>query len=115
MKDIEQREEIYFKELMSGSKLEMPFSDFEDHVMREIEGKLAHKHGIAKEIKLSWLFFIAGSIFGILISWTLQGLHQKILGMDPKNLAICFQIVFIVVFYTQIETLLGFLKRDTLK
>lgn len=112
MKDIEQGEEIYFKEVMSGSKLEMPFSDFEDNVMREINSKFIRQKVIAKEIKLSWLFFIAGSVFGILISWTLQGIQQKILGIDSKNLAIGFQIVFIVVFYTQIETLLGFLKRS---
>jgi hypothetical protein len=115
MKDIEQQEEIYFKELMSGSRLEMPFSDFEENVMMEIERRFIRENFLAREIKLSWVFFIAGSVFGTLISWILLGMDQKILGIDTKYLAVCFQMFFIVVLFTQLETLMGFLKKNSFK
>ncbi len=115
MKDINKKEEIYFRELMSKGKLEMPFSDFEDNVMTQIEQKFVHQQGIAKDIKLSWLFFAVGTTFGIVISWILPRIPQKIFGIDPKNLAICFQIIFVVLLFTQIEALLGFLKKSPLK
>jgi len=115
MKEMDESEERYFKELMSQSKLEMPFSDFEDNVMMQIEQKIVQTQGITRDIKLSWLFFIAGSVFGIMISWILTRIPQKILGIDPKNLAICFQIIFAVLLFTQIEALLGLLKKNSLK
>jgi hypothetical protein len=115
MKDSNEQEEIYFRELISKSKLEMPFSDFEDNVMTQIERKIVHQQGVAKDIKLSWLFFVVGTTFGLMISWILPRIPQKILGMDPKNLAICFQIILVVLIFTQIEALLGFFKKDPVK
>jgi hypothetical protein len=115
MKDNNEQEEIYFRELMSKSKLKMPFSDFEDNVMMQIERKIVHQQGIAKDIKLSWLFFVVGTTFGIMISWILPRIPQKIFGIDPKSLAICFQIIFVVLIFTQIEALLGFFKKGSAK
>lgn len=111
MKDNNEQEEIYFRELMSKSKIEMPFSDFEDSVMTQIEQKIVRQQGIAKDIKLSWLFFVVGTTFGFIISWILPRIPQRIFGMDPKNLAICFQILFVVLLFTQIEALLRLLKK----
>jgi hypothetical protein len=113
MKGFEQQEEILFKELISRSKLEMPFSDFEDKVMLEIERKFIRENLIVREIRLSCVFFIAGTVFGIVISWVLLGMNQKILGVDTKYLAVCFQMLFIIVLFTQLETLIGFLKKNS--
>lgn len=112
MKNINEQEEIYFRELMSKSRLEMPFSDFDDSVMTQIEQNNVQTQGITRDIKLSWLFFIIGSVFGVMISLILPQIPYKIFGFDPKNIAICFQIIFVVLLFTQIEALLGFLKKS---
>jgi len=101
----------FFKELMSKSRLELPFSDFEDNVMLQIEKKIQHQNALPKEIKLSWVFFIAGSVFGIILSFFLSQLHDPIFGIQPANLTLLFQIVFASVLLTQIDTLIKFSKR----
>ena len=98
-------EETYFKEIMSNGKLEMPFTDFEDNVMMHIE-KTTDKPVLAKEIRLSWIFFVLGSVFGIIISYILPRMKGPILGTDPQKLAVFFQIGFVVLLFTQLETLL---------
>lgn len=50
-----------------------------------------------------------------MISWILPRIPQKIFGIDPKSLAICFQIIFVVLIFTQIEALLGFFKKGSAK
>jgi hypothetical protein len=110
MKSIDEKEDRYFREIMSKSRLEMPFPDFEDQVMMQIE-RQPLRQGYSKEIKLAWIFFIAGSVFGMVISWILPSMQQRIFGIDPKNIAICFQIVFVVLLFTQIETLLDLVKK----
>ena len=57
----------YFRELLSGSSREMPFSDFEDELMAEIRMEHEKKHLFLRNIKLSWLFFIMGMLSGITI------------------------------------------------
>ena len=112
MRNIDEQEERYFREIISKSRLEMPFPDFEDKVMMQIENQPL-RQGYSKEIKLAWIFFIAGSVFGMIISWILPSMQQRIFGIDPKNIAICFQIVFVVLLFTQIETLLGLIKKSS--
>jgi hypothetical protein len=111
MKNIDKQEDDYFGEIMSKSKLEMPFPDFEDKVMALIEKKDAGRLSVSKEIRLSWIFFTAGTVSGIIISWILPRMQEQIFGIDPKNLAICFQIIFVVLLFTQIETLLDLIKK----
>ena len=55
----------FFRELLSDSGKEMPFSDFEDDLMSEIRLTYEKKYSIRKNIKLSWLFFILGMLSGI--------------------------------------------------
>lgn len=104
-------EDNFFKELMSKSRLELPFSDFEDNVMLQIENKIQHQNALPKEIKLSWIFFIAGSVFGIILSFFLAQVREPIFGIQPANLTLLFQIVFASVLLTQIDTLIKFSRR----
>ena len=57
----------YFRELLSDSRLEMPFSDFEDELMEEIHMKYKKRSSLLKNIKLSWLFFFLGMISGMAV------------------------------------------------
>jgi hypothetical protein len=110
MKDIDLRDDIFYKEIMAKSRLDPPFSDFEDNVMNQIENEILHHNIYSKEIKLSWVFFIAGSVFGIIISLILPKLQEPIMGIQPVNLAIFFQIVFTSLLFTQIDTLMKLSK-----
>ncbi|MFO7851297.1 MAG: hypothetical protein ACQERS_03840 [Bacteroidota bacterium] len=55
----------YFRELLSGSSKEMPFSDFEEELMTEIRLEHEKKNSVYRNIKLSWLFFFLGMFSGI--------------------------------------------------
>jgi len=111
MKDIEKSEDNYFREMLSVSKLELPFPDFEDNVMIQIEKENSFRHSVSKDVKLSWIFFIAGSVFGIAISLILPHLQGLIFGIQPQKLAIFFQMIFVILLFTQLETLLRFIKK----
>jgi len=114
MKETETKDENFFQEMMSQSKLELPFSDFEDNVMIQIEKKIIQQSSFSKDLKLSWLFFIAGSVFGIVISLILPQMHKPIFGIEPNKLAIFFQIVFVSLLFAQIDILTKFVKRVNL-
>ena len=58
-------EDIHLKNILSKSRKEMPFHDFEDELMVEIYKERDRKRSILKNIKLSWMFFIIGMISGI--------------------------------------------------
>lgn len=92
-----------FVDLMKSSKLEMPFSDFEDVVMQQIEESTIHKSEISKQLRLSKFFFILGSLFGIIISILLSQIQEPIFNVSPNVIALVFQITFATLFFTQIE------------
>jgi hypothetical protein len=110
MKDIDS--EQTFREIMSKSKLDVPFPDFDDKVMGLIEKKLLKKVAISRDIKLSWVFFILGSAFGILVPILLSQVQQPVLGMDIDNLRIPFLIIFSFLILSQIDSLIDFYKRQ---
>jgi len=112
MKDLNNLDENFFREMLSVSKLELPFSDFEDNVMMQIEKENLYRKSVSKDIKLSWIFFIAGSVFGIVISLILPHLQTSIFGIQPEKLAISFQIVFTLLLFTQLETLIKFIRKS---
>lgn len=111
MLEIKNTEDLYFKELMSKSKLELPFSDFEDNVMLQIENSVLHRKDVKKKLKLSWISFVAGSICGMVASFFIQQLQEPIFGIQPANLSILFQAVFAAILFTQLDTLIKFSKR----
>jgi len=111
MLETKNTEDQYFKELMSKSKLELPFSDFEDNVMLQIETTLLQRKDLRREFKLSWIFFLVGTVCGLLVSFFIQQLHEPIFGIQPSNLSILFQVVFAAILFTQLDTLIKFGKR----
>jgi len=111
MKESVKSEEILFREILAQSKLEVPFPDFEDNVMLKIEKENSFQRSVSKDVKLSWFFFIAGSVFGIAISLMLPRMQSPILGINPQKLAIFFQMIFVILLFTQFETLIKFIKK----
>ena len=99
-------EECFFEEIMGKSKLEVPFSDFEEKAMTKIFQKFELKKSIYNELKLSWVFFVLGSIFGLALSFLIPKISFSIFSLKPADVALIFQISFIVLFFVQGEYLL---------
>jgi hypothetical protein len=110
MKEIDS-EDTYFKEIMSNSRLDVPFLDFDNKVMGLIEKRLSKKVSITRDIKLSWLFFILGSIFGIIVSIMLPKLQDSMIGIPIEKITIIFLIVFSYIIMTQLDNFIDFYKR----
>lgn len=106
MKDNHSTEDEFFKSIMTDTRLTMPFGDFEDCVMAEIENRATHKNTLSKEIKLSWIFFVAGTLCGIILSSILVRLREPIFGINPINITIVFAVLFTAILFSQIDVLL---------
>ena len=112
MKDIDRSVDNFFHEILSVSKLELPFADFEDEVMMQIEKENSFQKSVSRDVKFSWISFVVGSVFGIVISLLLPHLKVSIFGIQPEKLAITFQIVFTFLLFTQLETLIKLVKKS---
>lgn len=101
-------EDTFFREIMSKSMLNVPFKDFDDNVMGQIEKRLAKKSSTSKEIKLSWVFFILGSLFGIVVTFVLPKIELSVFGIHSDKLILPFLIIFAFLLLTQIDNLIDF-------
>jgi len=86
----------YFRELLSGSRRDMPFSDFEDELMSEIRREYEKNSSFIKNIKLSWLFFFLGMISGMILVIITPGLAEG--SSDVQVNFIYAGIIFICLF-----------------
>jgi uncharacterized membrane protein YfcA len=85
-------------------------SNFEDDVMVLIERKRAKKASNKKDIKLSWIFFILGSAFGIISTLLLSKLRESIGGIPLEKVSILFMIVFSFLVTTQLDSIIDFYR-----
>jgi uncharacterized protein YacL len=104
-------EEEFFKEIMSKSKLEMPFSDFEDEVMMQIREREVYQRSYVKDLKLSWIFFIAGSIFGLILSFLLPEVLPQIVNINPAVFAQALQVIIVLWILIQLDSLIDFSRK----
>ncbi len=112
MDNLDKNEEELFRNLMSNSNLKLPFSDFEDMVMVEIKEKEIGQNTTSKDLKLSWMFFVIGSVFGIAISILLPLLKKPIFGIRSEVIAVIFQMTFATLLFTQIENFVKIFKKS---
>jgi hypothetical protein len=107
----EKSEETFFKEVMSKSKLTFPFLDFDDNVMQIVESNQKKRNSIQRDVRLSWIFFLFGSFFGITISILLPRFQDSVFGLSIDKFTIPFQILFTFLFITQLNNLIDFYKK----
>ena len=93
------------KRLIGESKLEMPFSDFEARLMNRINSEVSNERAITKDIRLSWLFFGLGTLFGILLTVILNP-NFVVLGIPASKLSIPLYVVGVTLFFLMVEQLL---------
>jgi len=99
-------EDQFFRKSMSKSKLEMPFSDFEDRMMIRIGKELSYKTSLVKSLNLSLLFFILGSGFGLMLAGLLSRPGDAIAGIPASQILFFFQLVFVILVIIQAEQLI---------
>lgn len=104
-------EDKFFKDLMAGSRLKLPFPDFEDEVMMKIEENIEHRERRSVNLRLSWIFFILGSLFGVVLTFLLPAVLPPLFGLSPENLAQIIQILIVVLILTQLDELLRFTRE----
>jgi hypothetical protein len=94
--------------LMQKSKLEMPFSDFEDSTIKRIQTELKYNSSIRRSLQISVFFFVLGTGFGLVVNNMLLKADNAILGVSPDTLLLCFQLIFVLVVLTQSENIYRF-------
>ncbi len=101
------KEEKLIRELMGKSVAKMPFSDFEDKLMEQIHRGKESSRSLLKDIKLSWFFFVVGTVFGLVISIVVGQMQGTIFGYPAQRVLIIAQAVFVVFALSQFDRLIG--------
>jgi hypothetical protein len=104
-------EEKIIRELMSKAEVRMPFQDFEEKLMGRITAEAYRSQSFARDIKLSWFFFLVGTILGIMITLLLGSLREPIFGFPPQRILFIAESVFVVLLLTQLDKLIGLTKK----
>ena len=92
------------KQLLKDSRLEMPFEDFEERVMSRLKKDAQSEKSIDRNIRLSWLFFVSGTAFGLLLSAIISPV-TSILGFPVSKLMIPLYIAgatLLLLFFEQL-------------
>lgn len=100
------------KSILRDSKLEMPFPDFEERLMASIKCDSVKRKSVLKDIRLSWLFFTIGSIFGLLATFILPALNSSILGVDIQYLQYPLMILVSVLIVWQLDAMIKLTVRQ---
>lgn len=104
-------EDRWFKKVLSETRTDMPFPDFENEVMMKIEeleaGEELIREGYRRGVAYSWFFFAVGIILGaLLISW-IPHFDIGFPGVDPGSFLILFQVGFILFILFHFEKLIS--------
>lgn len=89
----------------------MPYSDFDDNVMRRIELESRFQKSISKSTRLSVLFFLLGTGFGLMINIFLSRSGTEFFGAYSNKIILFFQAGYILLVVTQLEKILRFSGR----
>jgi hypothetical protein len=100
-----------FKMLLMESRREMPFPDFEDEVMMQID-QLEAKEELLREgyqsgITYSWIFFAAGVVLGVILTLFIPHFEFHFIGAEPGVIQLLFQVGFILFVLLHFEKLLS--------
>ncbi len=99
------------RHLMSESVVEIPFADFEERLMVKVKAEAKQKQSILKNVRLSWVFFTIGSIFGIFATVLIPMIKQSIWGLELKHLQIPIFLVLAFVIIWQFEALIKYTSK----
>jgi hypothetical protein len=101
----------HLSQLMQKSRLEMPFSDFEETVMLRIQKETVQEQIVSRDRKLSFIFFISGTCLGLILNFILQQVHSTFLNIPSDTILLVFQTGFVLLFLIQLDRNLPLLKQ----
>ncbi len=104
-------DDVRLRSLLKESRLEMPFSDFEGKLMQQINASKKGKASIIKNLKLSWLFFLMGSIIGIAMSILVPMLPLNIAGVEMHVFKYPILVIVLFVIMWQFDSMLKLTSR----
>jgi len=106
------KEERLIGELMKRSARELPFADFEDKLMEQVYQKANLSRRVLKEVRLSWFFFIVGTLFGLFLNVVAAEFHKTIFGLSAQRVVFILQILFVIFLLFQFDKLVGLTKKS---
>lgn len=105
------KEELLIREMLNKSDEKMPFPDFEDKLMDRINKESASSKTWLKDIRLSWFFFLLGTLLGLIISFVFGNLHEPVYGIPPRWIIFIVESVCVVLLLSQFERLIEMTKK----
>jgi hypothetical protein len=97
-----------FKNTMQHSKLDIPFSDFEENVMEKVRKKEAIRRSVWRNLKISWIFFFIGTFLGILVTHYFTTVKISFLEENSELVLLLAEILIVIVISTQFDNLIRF-------
>lgn len=106
-----ENEDTLIRELMQKSVRKMPFSDFEERLMEQIHENEETSRSFLKDIKLSWFFFVVGTLFGLFLNMIVANIGGTILGFPVQRFSLIIQALFVILLLNQFDKLAGLTKN----
>jgi hypothetical protein len=99
-------EEKDFKKIMEFSKLEIKFPNFEEELMESIQKKAADEKSFWRNIRWSWIIFLAGLILGLITTDVLSDFGMQYFGESSRLVLLVVEILIVLVFAIQFDNLI---------
>ncbi len=107
----QENQDDFFRKIMSKSGLEMPFEGVEDEVMAQIQAQESAQSVWDRNMVYSWISFIAGTVFGIILTLWLPSIEFSFMGIKSTSLILLFELVLAVVIVLNLEKLILFTRH----
>ncbi|MBS2211518.1 hypothetical protein KEM09_08905 [Carboxylicivirga mesophila] len=99
------------KSLLKDSRVEMPFSDFETKLMTRVKSELHGRRSVVKSIRLSWLFFVLGAFFGLVLNILLPWMPFELAGISLHFIKYPILLITLVVIIWQLDEMIRLTLR----
>ncbi len=107
-----EKEEKLIRELMGKSAAKMPFRDFEDQLMQQIYEEAKTSRSFLTDVKLSWFFFVVGTLFGLFLNILVGEMNKTIFGFPAQRLSLILQVLFVILILLQFDKLVALTKKS---
>ena len=100
-----------FSKIMKKSHLDMPFPDLEDNIMNQIETQEEMRKEQSQYMRWSWISFVAGTVFAIILTILLPGVELQVQGISINSLILLIEMVIAISIVLNLEDLLLFSRH----
>lgn len=97
--------------IMKKGKRTMPFDDFEDKVMDKIRHESVHARVVSNKLRLSLIFFIVGTVSGVVLTLLFFSFGGPVFGINPKNVALLILFTIAVAGIMGLDNFLRLIRK----